>query len=108
MFYGDTSSTRSLTEQTVTITNKTPYRVMLTRALIVDDARISRARGDQAYFSVDPLEDHPMLEAGASYQLQVRFNADPQQRTALLRIETTHPSYNPLMITLYGKYFTGW
>jgi len=80
---------------------------LVTRAYVVDVETLlpDEETGDAAFFSVAPFDDTEPLHPGDQMQIQVSFAQTSQQRAALLVVETTHPGYSSLVVSLAGKTF---
>lgn len=109
LFYSELGSASAELPRLVRVVNTTSSTVLMTSAYIVDiETLMQEGNGDSAYFRVEvPTIEEP-LAPGDEADLFVTFALSSAQRTAMLVIETTHPAYQSLVVSLAGKTFVNW
>lgn len=105
MFYGEIVANRSADPQDVVITNHTNATIMLTTATVTDNPEVISGNGAAQYFNVSELPDNAILAPEQSLTLHVSFLRSMQQRSAILWLGTSHPSFPSIGVSLTGKYF---
>lgn len=103
LFYGDELS--GLTSQLTKVANHTRETVYITRAYVVDDPLSLIGAHGSDYFTIrTPTFPTPLIVEDQQ-GIEVSFRRSTHERSALLVIETNHPDFSSLIVTLSGKYF---
>ncbi len=104
MFY--TSDGTEFEPKEVVVHNDTDMLVLITRATIVDDPAEPGGAGGAIYFATDAVAEPIPLEARDAVTVWVTFLGSSRQRSALLNVYTTDPTFHTLSVKLTGKYFS--
>ncbi|MEL6548026.1 MAG: hypothetical protein AAFQ82_25595, partial [Myxococcota bacterium] len=67
----------------------------------------SAGAGGEAYFEVSDIIGSELSALEGSVQLDVRFLGSTQQRSAIVVIQTDHPRFPLLSVSVTGKTFVG-
>lgn len=102
MFYSEAAA--EMPTQALTVQNDTAQAVIVKNAYVIESPALIGA-GGALYFSVEELGEEVYLDAGDAFALDVSFFGDTQQRSALVIIETTHPSFPFFVVPVTGKVF---
>lgn len=102
MFYSEAAA--ELPAQVLTIHNDTAQAVIVKNAYVIESPALIGA-GGALYFSIEELGEEVYLDAGDAFAIDVSFFGDTQQRSALVIIETTHPSFPFFVVPVTGKVF---
>ena len=103
MFYPSSLESPEFGPKPVTILNLTTTLVAVTRVGVAADPK--DPTGGEGYFTVEAPKDQILLEGGGQVTVEVTYLGSTDQQSAVLVVNTTHPTYHTLIVLLTGKYF---
>lgn len=110
MFYGDSSTEEArdlLDVQWLTVTNGTAQPVLIVSVAVLNDLyRVGGEKGAE-FFEAGDISGTLLEPFGGTAELAVHFLGSDEQRSAWVQVQTNHPSFQVLGVSVTGKTFTG-